>query len=123
MVARGTGLDPIDAYLLLSLTAELRVSEIVDAPNWVMKSWMSPYDLHPGVAPPTVAPLLERRPTPWVSRLLERRRAPALVRASSLAAPACLPGQGAAADVVVIVELCREIVDRSGFENRRSRHR
>ena len=36
MVARGTGLDPIDAYLLLSLTAELRVSEIVDAPNWVM---------------------------------------------------------------------------------------
>jgi formamidase len=30
-----TGLDPIDAYLLLSLVGELRVSEIVDAPNWV----------------------------------------------------------------------------------------
>jgi len=25
----------VDAYMLLSLTAELRVSEIVDAPNWV----------------------------------------------------------------------------------------
>jgi acetamidase/formamidase len=30
------GLDPIDAYLLLSLVGELRVSEIVDAPNWVV---------------------------------------------------------------------------------------
>jgi acetamidase/formamidase len=36
IVSSGTGLDPIDAYLLLSLTGELRVSEIVDAPNWVM---------------------------------------------------------------------------------------
>ena len=36
LVAKGTGLDPVDAYLLLSLTGELRVSEIVDAPNWVM---------------------------------------------------------------------------------------
>jgi len=36
IMAKGTGLDPIDAYLLLSLTGELRVSEIVDAPNWVM---------------------------------------------------------------------------------------
>jgi acetamidase/formamidase len=33
LLARG-GLDPIDAYLLLSLVGELRVSEIVDAPNW-----------------------------------------------------------------------------------------
>jgi acetamidase/formamidase len=31
-----SGLDPIDAYLLLSLVGELRVSEIVDAPNWVV---------------------------------------------------------------------------------------
>jgi acetamidase/formamidase len=30
------GLDAIDAYLLLSLVGELRVSEIVDAPNWVV---------------------------------------------------------------------------------------
>lgn len=36
LVARTTGLAPVDAYLLLSLTGELRVSEIVDAPNWVM---------------------------------------------------------------------------------------
>lgn len=35
LVAR-TGLDPVDAYLLLSLVGELRVSEIVDAPNWVV---------------------------------------------------------------------------------------
>jgi acetamidase/formamidase len=36
IVSTRTGLDPVDAYLLLSLTSELRVSEIVDAPNWVM---------------------------------------------------------------------------------------
>jgi acetamidase/formamidase len=36
IVSSTTGLDPIDAYLLLSLTGELRVSEIVDAPNWVV---------------------------------------------------------------------------------------
>lgn len=35
LVAR-SGIDPIDAYLLLSLVGELRVSEIVDAPNWVV---------------------------------------------------------------------------------------
>ena len=35
LVAR-SGPDPIDAYLLLSLVGELRVSEIVDAPNWVV---------------------------------------------------------------------------------------
>ena len=29
------GLLPVDAYLLLSLASELRVSEIFDAPNWV----------------------------------------------------------------------------------------
>lgn len=35
LVAR-TGLDPIDAYLLLSLVGDLRISEVVDAPNWVV---------------------------------------------------------------------------------------
>lgn len=35
LVAR-TGLEPVDAYLLLSLVGELRISEIVDAPNWVV---------------------------------------------------------------------------------------
>lgn len=36
LVAAGAGLDPVDAYLLLSLAGELRISEIVDAPNWVV---------------------------------------------------------------------------------------
>ena len=35
VVAR-TQLAPVDAYLLLSLIADLRISEIVDAPNWVV---------------------------------------------------------------------------------------
>ena len=35
LVAR-TGLEPVEAYLLLSLVGELRISEIVDAPNWVV---------------------------------------------------------------------------------------
>lgn len=36
LVSRATTLDPVDAYLLLSLVGELRISEIVDAPNWVV---------------------------------------------------------------------------------------
>jgi acetamidase/formamidase len=36
LVATSAALEPADAYLLLSLTAELRISEIVDAPNWVV---------------------------------------------------------------------------------------
>src|SRR5579859_3443156 len=35
LVARN-GFEPVDAYLLLSLVGELRISEIVDAPNWVV---------------------------------------------------------------------------------------
>jgi acetamidase/formamidase len=35
IVAR-TGLAAVEAYLLLSLTGQLRISEIVDAPNWVV---------------------------------------------------------------------------------------
>ena len=31
-----SGLDPIDAYLLLSLAGQLRISEIVDVPNFVV---------------------------------------------------------------------------------------
>jgi acetamidase/formamidase len=30
------GLDPVDAYLLCSVCADLRISEIVDQPNWVV---------------------------------------------------------------------------------------
>ena len=36
VIATGTGLAPVDAYLLCSLTGELRVSEIVNSPNWVV---------------------------------------------------------------------------------------
>ena len=30
------GLDPVDAYLLCSVAADLKISEIVDQPNWVV---------------------------------------------------------------------------------------
>ncbi|MDP9094776.1 MAG: acetamidase/formamidase family protein [Actinomycetota bacterium] len=36
LVSAHAGLEPVDSYLLLSLVGELRVSEIVDAPNWVV---------------------------------------------------------------------------------------
>lgn len=36
LLASNHGLDPVDAYLLASVCADLRVSEIVDAPNWVV---------------------------------------------------------------------------------------
>lgn len=37
IVAR-SGLAPEDAYLLASVTADLKISEIVDAPNWVVSA-------------------------------------------------------------------------------------
>ena len=36
LVVARTGLAPVDAYLLLSLVGDLHISEIVDAPNWVV---------------------------------------------------------------------------------------
>jgi formamidase len=36
LVVRRTGLAPAHAYVLASLTADLIISEIVDAPNWVV---------------------------------------------------------------------------------------
>lgn len=30
------GLDRLSAYLLASVAADLRISEVVDAPNWVV---------------------------------------------------------------------------------------
>ena len=35
-VVRRTGLAPVEAYLLASTTADLKISEIVDLPNWVV---------------------------------------------------------------------------------------
>jgi acetamidase/formamidase len=39
-VTRRTGLRPDEAYVLASLTADLVISEIVDAPNWVVSLHM-----------------------------------------------------------------------------------
>ena len=44
------GLEPADAYLLCSTAANLRISEIVDAPNWLV-SLHFPLDIfRPGVS-------------------------------------------------------------------------
>ena len=48
LVAARAGLAPIDAYLLLSLTGELRISEIVDAPNWVVSMPVPAQFVRPG---------------------------------------------------------------------------
>lgn len=33
------GLDPADAYCLASVAADLHISEIVDAPNWLVSAY------------------------------------------------------------------------------------
>jgi acetamidase/formamidase len=33
------GLTPLDAYLLLSVAGDLRISEIVDQPNWIVTAY------------------------------------------------------------------------------------
>ncbi len=37
-VVRRTGLAPVDAYLLASVAADLKISEVVDVPNWVVSA-------------------------------------------------------------------------------------
>jgi acetamidase/formamidase len=37
-IAARTGLDPVDAYLLASVAADLRISEVVDVPHWVVSA-------------------------------------------------------------------------------------
>ena len=34
------GLSPADAYMLCSVCGDLRISEIVDAPNWVVSFYL-----------------------------------------------------------------------------------
>ena len=34
------GIAPIDAYLLISVAGDLRISEIVDQPNWIVTCYM-----------------------------------------------------------------------------------
>jgi acetamidase/formamidase len=36
LLAAEHGLSPVDAYMLCSVCADLRISEIVDMPNWVV---------------------------------------------------------------------------------------
>ena len=40
-IARRTGLAPEDAYLLASVAADLKISEVVDVPNWVVTAHLS----------------------------------------------------------------------------------
>jgi acetamidase/formamidase len=39
-LGREHGMAPEDAYLLCSVAADLKISEIVDAPNWVVTVYM-----------------------------------------------------------------------------------
>jgi acetamidase/formamidase len=39
-LARRFGYAPVDAYMLLSVCGDLRISEIVDQPNWVVSMYM-----------------------------------------------------------------------------------
>lgn len=39
LLSREQGFDPADAYMLCSVCADVRVSEIVDAPNWVVSCY------------------------------------------------------------------------------------
>ncbi len=36
VIVRETGIDPLDAYLLASVAGDLKISEVVDRPNWVV---------------------------------------------------------------------------------------
>jgi Predicted acetamidase/formamidase len=38
-LGREHGLAPIDAYLLCSVAADLKISEVVDAPNWIVTAY------------------------------------------------------------------------------------
>ena len=40
LVAARYGLSPVDAYMLCSVCADLRISEIVDMPNWVVSFYL-----------------------------------------------------------------------------------
>ena len=38
-LGREHGLNAIDAYLLCSVACDLKISEIVDAPNWIVSAY------------------------------------------------------------------------------------
>jgi acetamidase/formamidase len=39
-LARRYGLEPEEAYALCSVAVDLKVSEVVDAPNWVVSAFL-----------------------------------------------------------------------------------
>jgi acetamidase/formamidase len=38
-LSRAHGISAIDAYLLCSVAVDLRISEVVDAPNWIVTAY------------------------------------------------------------------------------------
>jgi acetamidase/formamidase len=40
LIAAQRGMAPEDAYMLCSVCGDLRISEIVDAPNWVVAFYL-----------------------------------------------------------------------------------
>jgi acetamidase/formamidase len=38
-LGREHGLGPADAYMLCSVTVDLKISEIVDAPHWIVTAY------------------------------------------------------------------------------------
>ena len=38
-LGREYGLDPLDAYVLSSVCVDLKITEVVDAPNWVVSAY------------------------------------------------------------------------------------
>lgn len=39
-LGRTYGVDPLDAYVLTSVVVDLKISEVVDAPNWVVSAYL-----------------------------------------------------------------------------------
>ena len=40
LLGREYGVDPLDAYLLASVVVDLKISEVVDRPNWVVSAYL-----------------------------------------------------------------------------------
>jgi acetamidase/formamidase len=38
-LGREHGIAPVDAYLLCSVACDLKISEVVDAPNWIVTAY------------------------------------------------------------------------------------
>ena len=38
-LGRAHGLGPVDAYLLCSVAVDLKISEVVDVPNWIVTAY------------------------------------------------------------------------------------